>query len=133
VTTFFTVEDPGEVNALFRALFAAKFFAPEDGLELAGSPVLARLCERAVDAVVTAQKAGLLPGNADRTRADFRSPPPFANVVASVRRHLVAVAASRSNSDRWSLDERADYVRLVFRPYVAEESLVQELARAEGL
>jgi hypothetical protein len=43
VTTFFAVEDPGEVNALFRALFAAKFFAPEDGPELAGSPILARL------------------------------------------------------------------------------------------
>jgi hypothetical protein len=81
-----------------------------------------------MDAVVAAQEAGLLPGNADRTRASFRSPPPLANVVASVRRHVAAVAASRSNWHRWSLDERADYVRLVFRPYVAEESLVQELA-----
>jgi len=132
VTTLFAVEDPGEINALFRALFAAKFFAPEDGLELAGSPILARLCERVMDAIVAAQEAELLPGNADRTRASFHSPPPLANVVASVRRHMAAVAAAGGNWDRWSPDERADYVRLVFRPYVAEESLVQELARAEG-
>jgi hypothetical protein len=73
VTTLFAVDDPYEVNVLLRALFAAKFHAPEDGLELAGSPILAQLCERAMDAFVAAEEAGFLPGNADHTRASFSS------------------------------------------------------------
>lgn len=133
VTTLFVVDDPYEVLALLRALFAAKFHAPEDGLELAGSPILARLCERAMGAFVAVQEAGLLPGNADRNGAGFRSLVPGAVVVGSVRRHLAAIAARPGNWNRWSPDERADYVRLVFHPYVAEESLVQELASAENL
>ena len=31
------VDEPGEIVALLRALFAAKFHAPEDGPELAGA------------------------------------------------------------------------------------------------
>jgi hypothetical protein len=130
VPALFVVDDPYEVNALLRALFAAKFHAPEDGPELAGSLILARLCERAMEAFVAAQEAGRLPGNAEQTRARFRSLLPGSEVVASVRRHLSAIASSGTNWDRWSPNERADYVRLVFRPYLAEESLVRQLAEA---
>jgi hypothetical protein len=128
VASLFVVEDPYELNALLRALFAAKFHAPEDGLELPGSPFLARLCERAVEAFAAVQEAGLLPGSAAQTRAALGAVAPPEPVIASVRRHLSAVAARGGNWGRWSLDERSDYVRLVFRPYVAEEPLVRELA-----
>jgi hypothetical protein len=130
VPALFVVDDPSEMNVLLRALFAAKFHAPEDGPELAGSPILARLCERAMETFVAVQEARLLPGNADQTRARFRSPLPDSEVVASVRRHLSALAGSGTSWDRWSPDERADYIRVVFRPYVAEESLVRQLAEA---
>jgi hypothetical protein len=97
VSALFAVDDPHELNALLRALFAAKFHAPEDGLELPGSPLLARLCERAMEAFVAAQEAGLLPGDAAQTRASHRAMTPGTEVVASVRRHLVAVAARGGN------------------------------------
>jgi hypothetical protein len=113
VAALFVVDDPCELNALLRAVLAAKFHAPEDGPELAGSPFLARLCERATEAFANAQEAGLLPGSAGQTRVALRSMPPGPEVVASVHRH---VAALRGNWEQWSPDERADYVRLVFRP-----------------
>ena len=127
MAALFVVDDPGEMNALLRVLFAAKFHAHDDGPELAGSPILARLCERAMAGFVAAQEAGLLPGSAEQTRAVWAMPP-GRELVASVRRHLAVVAAGRGNWSRWSPAERAEYVRLVFRPYVAEESVVQELA-----
>jgi hypothetical protein len=132
VAALFAVDDPYEMIALVRALFAAKFHAPEDGPELAGSPILARLCERAMAGYAAAQEAGLLQGNAEQTRAAQRSMPPGPEIIASVRRHLSAIMArgDHGNWFRWSPDERAEYVRLVFRPYVAEESLVRELAGA---
>ena len=120
----FVVDEPGEMNALLRALFAAKFHAHDDGPELAGSPILARLCERAMAGFAAALEAGRLPGSAEQYRAAW-SLPPGPDVVASVRRHL---AAAGGNWSRWSPPERAEYVRLVFRPYVAEEPLVRELA-----
>lgn len=132
MAALFAVDDPYEVHILLQALFAAKFHASEDSLDLAGSPMLASLCERAMRAYVAAQEAGLLPGDADRTREEFRSLAPTAEVIVSVRRRLAVIAAGCGNWDRWSPMERADYVRLVFRPYAAEESLVQELANAEN-
>ncbi|MDY3558588.1 hypothetical protein R5W23_005709 [Gemmata sp. JC673] len=114
------------MNTLLRALFAAKFHAPSDGPELAGSPIMARLCERAMAGFVAAQEAGRLPGSAERTRAAWAMPP-TAEIVESVRRHLAATAAG-TRWGRWSADERAEYVRLVFRPYVAAEPTVRELA-----
>ena len=96
VATLFVVDDPYEMNALLRALFAAKFHAPDDGPELAGSPILARLCERAMDGFTAAQEAGRLPGSVAQTRAVWALPP-RAEVVASVRCHLAVVAASRGN------------------------------------
>jgi hypothetical protein len=127
VAALFAVDDPYELNALVRALLAAKFHAPEDGLELPGSPLLAKLCERAADALAAAQATGLLPGFGGRTRAAGAAPPPEP-VVASARRHLSAVAARGGNWAGWWAAERAEYVRLVFRPYVADDALVLELA-----
>ena len=127
MATLFVVDDPYEMNALLRALFAAKFHAPDDGPELAGSPILARLCERAMDGFTAAQEAGRLPGSVAQTRAVWALPP-GAEVVASVRRHLAVVGTGGDNWGGWSPTERSEYVRLVFRPYVAEESLVRELA-----
>ena len=51
MAALFEVNDPYEMNVLLRALFVAKFHAPDDGPELAGSPILARLCERVVASV----------------------------------------------------------------------------------
>ena len=128
MAALFEVDDGFELNALLRALFAAKFRAPADGLELPGSPILARLCERAMASMVVAQEAGRFPGNPDQTRAAYRTLAPTAEVVVSVRGHVSVVAVRGGNWAQWSPAERADYVRLVFRPYVAEESLVRELA-----
>lgn len=127
MAALFAVDDPYEMSALLRALFAAKFHAHDDGPELAGSPVLARLCERAMVGFAAAQEAGQLPGSAAQTRAAWPKPP-GPEVVASVRRHVSTVAAGRGNWGRWSPAERIEYVRLVFRPYAADEELVRELA-----
>lgn len=132
MTPLFVVDDAMEVNVLLRALFAAKFSAPADGPELPGSPILARLCERAMEAYAAAQEAGLLPGSAEQTRASHRTAAPGPQVVEAVRGHLSVVAARGGNWGQWSPDERADYVRLVLRPYVADEALVRELAGATG-
>ncbi len=124
MAALFVVDDPYEMNALLRALFAAKFHAHDDGPELAGSRILARLCERAMAGFVAAQEAGRLPGSPAQTRAAWAMPP-GSEIVAAVRRHL---AVGGGNWPRWSPAERAEYVRLVFRPYAAPEELVQELA-----
>ncbi len=128
MASLFTVDDPSELNALVRALLAAKSYAPDDGPELAGSPLLAALCERAMDALVAAEAAGHFPriGGLPGTADAVQSPP--GPVVASARRYLSAVGARGGNWSRWSMAERADYVRLVFRPYVSDEALVAELA-----
>ena len=73
-----------------------------------------------------AQEAGRLPGSVTQTRAMW-SLPPGPDIIASVRRHLALTADGRGNWPGWSPAERADFVRVVFRPLVAAESLVQEL------
>ncbi|WP_020470677.1 hypothetical protein [Zavarzinella formosa] len=124
MVALFTVDNPLELNVLLRALFSAKFYDHADGPELAGSPFMSRLCERAMESFANAQDAGLLPGNSER----MRSKHPDARVVACVRSHVAAIAAGEGNWPQWSADERANCVRELFRPYVADESLVRELA-----
>src|SRR5262245_58761782 len=84
VPALFEVNDAFEVNVLLRALFAAKFYAPADGLELPGSPILAELCERAMTA---AQEAFAINSNQV----------PVPEVVASVRSHISRVADRGGN------------------------------------
>ncbi|VTS06056.1 hypothetical protein [Tuwongella immobilis] len=125
----FVVDHPVEIHALVQALFAAKFHAHGDNLELAGSPIVARLCERAMEAMIAAQDAGHLPGNPQETRGRFQSRSPESHIIEAVRRHLAAIAGCGTNWDLWSTSERSEYIRLVFRPYLVDDALVDELAR----
>src|SRR5579884_4222449 len=111
MTVLFEVSDPYEVNALLTALLEAKFHPRPEHPELAGSPLVARLCERAVEAFAAAQAAGRLPDRPERTRAFYRARPPE-SILAVIRQRLGEVAGAPV-WDGWSPTERAEYVRLL--------------------
>ena len=123
---FFVVNDPFEVIVLLDILISAKFHPTPERAEIPGSPLVAALCDRAVEAFAAAQEAGRLPGDPEQTRAFYHSPPE--SVLAIVGRRVVESANLGGIWNRWSLDERAHLVRIFFRPYVAEESVVYALA-----
>jgi hypothetical protein len=121
----FEVDDPYEVNALLVALTEAKFHPDPERREVAGSPFVARLCERAVEAYVAAQAAGRLDGNADQTRAFYDGRPP--ELILTVVRRRLAEVIHQPVWSKWSPGERAEYVRLLLSPFGAPADLVAEL------
>jgi hypothetical protein len=125
VAAFFEVDEPYEVNALLTALLEAKFHPDPKRREVAGSPFVARLCERAVEAFAAAQAAGRLPGNPEQTRAFYQGRP-GEPTLAVVRRRLAEVTALPVWAG-WSPEQRAEYVRLLLSPFAAPDDLVAEL------
>jgi hypothetical protein len=124
MAALFEVNDPLELNALLRVLLEGKF-SLDVSPEVAGSPIVAHLCERVLEAFLSVQAAGRLPGNAEETQARIRTRP-GEHLLAVVRRRL-AESRQRVDWSEGSLDERKGLVRNLLSPYPATEDLVAEL------
>lgn len=120
----FSVDDPNELNALFRALIYAKFQAPIPARELSGSPFIVAMIERAFEAVrATAADSGneaILANYATWQRAEAN---PL--LVAAVREGIRE--CPRHVWVRWSHEERICFVQQLLSPLRAEEPLITEL------
>jgi hypothetical protein len=120
----FRVSDPTELHLLVRAMIEAKLpMLPRDG-DLAASPIVARLAERASSA------HGLepsLPG----AKGDWRHfSPEHAYWEAAVSRSLLDAAWLRQATR----EQREAYVRLLVVPFQVTDEVVAELvARIESI
>lgn len=122
--TDFRVSDPTELHLLVRALIEAKLPAlPRDG-DLAASPIVARLAERASSA--HGQEPSL-PG----AKGDWRHfTPEHVYWEAAVSRSLLDADWLR----KATREQREDYVRLLIVPFQATDEVVATLVeRIEGI
>lgn len=115
--TDFRVSDPTELHLLVRALIEAKLPGlPRDG-DLAGSPIVARLAERASSA--HGREPGL-PG----AKGDWRHfSPEHAYWEAAVSRSLLDADWLR----RATREQQEEYVRLLIIPFQATDNVVAAL------
>ena len=118
----FTVSDGYELHALFLALMEAKFHPKPEMPELQGSPFIARLCERAAEAVAVWMVSKGWSADAERMRAVYRCEPSPV-VLARLRQQVVEC----KKWSHWSDDERTHYVRLLLSPYTPGEAVVRQL------
>ena len=133
MTALFEVDDEAEINALLMTLLEAKFHPDPERREISASPLVARLCERAVVAYAAAQDTGKISGGngGGRKTLDFyRGSPP--EMVLAVVRLRVAEVTTGSNWQRWDRSARQDYIRLLLSPFVAEEALLERLLEEAG-
>lgn len=125
----FTVTDGAELHALLKTLLAAKFHPDPEVAEVPGSPPVARLCERAVEAVTAWDECHGRVDQAERTRAWFRDARGNTSVLSVVRKRITE-CARHSVWREWSTEQKAEYVQILLSPYSANEALVQELVEA---
>ena len=130
MTSGFVVTDEAELRALIKALIEAKFHPAPECPEVQGSPSVARLCERAVEAIAQCEESKGKSGNADRTRAWFRDV--RNNLVLTAVRRQIAEHADSKLWIEWPAEKRAEFVRMLLSPYVADDDLVNELIEGRG-
>ena len=113
------IKDRWELLALHRALFEAKLHrAPED-LDVAGSPILARLAERVIDALIEVEEANGKP-DARTTWTAWRQ------ASNHPRRHA-AIREAVESCSQWSQmtgDDRRSFVVDALSPLVGDDDLV---------
>jgi hypothetical protein len=125
----FEVTDPYELNALIRVLMQAKFHPDPTFFEVQGSPFVARMCERVVEAYAAAQEDRKLPGDPGRIRATSVDTPP--DTVLDTVRLRISECASRGPWREWTTEQRSEFVRLLLSPYTPIDLLVAELVALE--
>jgi hypothetical protein len=118
----FTVSDGYELHALFLALMEAKFHPEPRSPELQGSPFMARMCERAAEAVTEWMASKGWQDQGERLRSTYLSEPDDVTLTA-VRKRL----GECKKWTTWSDDERVLYVRLLLSPYSPGEGVVRQL------
>jgi hypothetical protein len=107
------IDDPNELVALHRALFEAQFAVDPHDRDVPGSPILAALANRVVDALT----------QIDPRWSEWRDAEKHPDRVAVAARHLHANPSWAS----WSDAERERQVRNHLAPLVASTSLVAAL------
>ena len=110
----FSVTDKYELLALHRALYEAQFSVDPHDRDVPGSPILANLANRVVDALTAL----------DPRWADWRSADRHPDRVLIAERHLLA-------DPRWtnmSRPERIAQVHNQLAPLVPSQDLVSKLA-----
>jgi hypothetical protein len=125
-TPMFVIEDEVLLEALVRALCTLKFMSSPDRLavrEMAGSPLVAEVANRAYDALVDDYRRALKEGYAER--AELRRAAegqPLA--LEAVRAHLRYAEESWRT---WSSEQKRSFVRILLAPYFAGPELVDSL------
>tara|TARA_R110002094_G_scaffold198517_3_gene170808 strand:+ start:14 stop:418 length:405 start_codon:yes stop_codon:yes gene_type:complete len=123
----FTTEDRWELLALHRTIMEAKFHRDPWDFDVGPSPILARIADRVVGALVEAEVAS---GKADAEEAWTR--------WRDATQHPRCVDAVRGMIERSSIwggltpSEKRDFVVDAFRPLVAPEAMIEGLVNGEG-
>ncbi len=130
----FQVTEEAELHALLKALLAAKFHPDPESLEIPGSPLVARLCERAVQAVATWLKTHGKNDRAERTLAWFRIGTADHPVLKIVRKRIEECEHDQGGMwKNWTDEQRLEYVRILLSPYTCDDRMIRELAASGGL
>ena len=119
MSALFEVSEKYELLALHRALFEAKHHADPDDTAIVGSPYVAALSLRVVDAL-----------------AELDDPPTFGPgwrewQRAEKHEHRLPLVRSRieecSPWSKWDADQKREYVRILLAPLVAEATTLADL------
>lgn len=121
----FSVDDLDEMLALHRVFREAKFCTEPDDVEVAESPVVAKLFERLIVALVALEVEQN--GEAARQRwADWLT------IDESRDEWNAAIRRARADA-RWttfSMEERVSYVSLLLSPFILSPDVVHEFVLA---
>jgi hypothetical protein len=122
----FIIERFDQLNALVRALHAAKFTVPaEKNPIFAGSPILADVMDEAYDALLAAAVTEV-EKNIARSFRTGRALKKRDDVQRVVLEHLRLTCQDRIWG-QWTKQDRFDFVRILIRPYCADDELVEDL------
>ena len=119
MSALFEVSDKYELLALHRALFEAKQHPDPEDRDVVGSPFVANLSLRVVDAL-----------------AELDEPPTFGPSWRDWQRaekheHRLPLVRSRIEEcapwSKWDADQKQEYVRTLLAPLVAESSTLSDL------
>ena len=120
----FSVSDPMELLALHRALMEAKFHPNPEHREIQGSPFVARIAERVVDALIQYEIS-----ERNKTAGDswisWRDATKHDLCLNVVRQRLAET--SRIIWDNMTSDARRAYVRDLLSPLIAGDDLIGNL------
>jgi hypothetical protein len=109
----FEIDDAHELRALHRVLLEAKFHDAPDDAAIAGSPIVAALANRVVDALAMIDARA---GKADAWGGWRRS------ATATSRPWAVAVrrASETGGWIAWARDKKEAYARILLSPFVPD-------------
>ena len=121
------VDDYYELLALHKGLMEAKFNGDPDNFDVPGSPVLARLSKRVVNALVDAENTRGKPAKAQQWQ-QWRA------TAYSGRCWDVAVRLAKRESrwGTWSVDQQRDFARDLLAPFELTEAEVDRFVREVG-
>jgi hypothetical protein len=110
------IEEEHLLNALVRAIEVLKFDCPPDRVsvsELAGSPFVAEVANRAYDALIAVYRRQYKEGYA-RPMEQIRSGEQSPHVVAAVRAYI---RGAKPQWVSWTHEQKQEYVRILFSPH----------------
>lgn len=123
----FSINDKEELLALFKTLMEAKFHHDPDSLEVQGSPIVARICERVAEALITTEEREYNWGNAQRWREHFSHAENKQDCMRVVRKHLSII-----NEGLWqsfSAKQKETMIKDLLSPFVASNKLIIKLIK----
>lgn len=120
----FSVTDPMELLALHRALMEAKFHPNPESREIQGSPFVARIAERVVDALIQNEISEGRKGTADSWTA-WRDAAKHDRCLSVAKQRLAET--SKSIWESMASDARRAYVRDLLSPLIADDGLIGRL------
>ncbi len=122
----FQITNLDDLQALQRALLEARFYSGAMGPEVPGSPVVADLHRRTVEAIAkhyaSSGNAGAVENMARWRRWSNRD---------RERNALVAILTSMKPWGDWPAERRAEVARSLVVPFIATEDELADLVRAE--
>jgi len=119
ISEAFVVNDPSELLALQRVFREAKFCIEPDDLEISDSPIVSRMFQRLMDALIASE--------VEREGEHARQRWMQWLVIDESRDEWQAAIRRARAEDRWSKfsrDERISYVRLLLSPFTVSADAI---------
>ena len=114
----FEIKNEKELVVLHRALFAAKFPGANQDPALIGSPVLANLANRVVQALSESQK--------QENWEEWRQAEKHEHIIQFVKKQIGTVS---SLWETWSEEEKESYISYLLSPLIPGKALMKELLK----
>jgi len=126
----FAVHDPNELNALLRVFIQAKFRPAIPDTDIPASPFVVAMVERILQSqknLALAESNQKLLANLAQWQQVAENPFLLSAVRERIRECPTAVW------ERWSREERLNYVQQILSPFTAEEALLEELLATNAI